>query len=71
MNGRRLWDGNNARYRTDEDTPHAVIAAYKTAAARSSIAFEVAVRAYRVRHPSASLQVARRRVAEIICFAGS
>ena len=71
MDGKCLWDGNSARYKAEEDTPQAVIAAYKTAIRSSDAAFEAAVRVYRLRHPNASLQVVRRRVAEIICFAGS
>lgn len=57
----------------EEDVTEAVIAAY-TGALRGSdgarrSAFNVALRAYRMRYPGISEGNARRRVAQIICFA--
>jgi hypothetical protein len=59
----------------EEDTPRYVIAAY-TAALRGSEemrrrAFDAALRAYRMRHPAVSEVQARRRVAQILCFANT
>jgi hypothetical protein len=60
------------RHEVEEDTPDAVVAAYKAAVKGSPReAFDVAVRAYRARHPNVSLPTIRRRVAEIICFGGA
>jgi hypothetical protein len=54
---------------TDRDTVEAVITAF-TAAAHGRLAFEAALRTYRGRYPRLSEPLARRRVAEILCFAG-
>ena len=68
-------DGNKPFCETEEDTPQVVIAAYEAAVkssySRPGAGFEAAVGAYRSRHPNTALQVVRRRVAEIICFAGT
>jgi hypothetical protein len=54
---------------TDRNTVEAVITAF-TAGAHRRLAFEEALRTYRGRYPGLSEQLARRRVAEILCFAG-
>ena len=73
MDDRGFW--NKAYPEAEQDTPRAVAAAYtsavKSSAGAPGAAFDAAVRAYRLRHPSASLQVVPRRVAEIICFGGA
>jgi hypothetical protein len=62
-----------ARGGIDEHTAQAVIAAYTAALmgskAMRGTAFYAALRAYRQRHPGGSEAVARRRVAEVLCFA--
>jgi hypothetical protein len=59
----------------DHDTARAVIEAYTAATAGSEEArrwaFEAALRAHRGRCPGVSETLARRRVAKILCFAGS
>jgi hypothetical protein len=47
----------------------AVIKAF-TAAAHGRLAFEAALRTYRGHYPGMSESLARRRVANILCFAG-
>jgi hypothetical protein len=54
---------------TDRDTVEAVIKAF-TAAAHGRLAFEAALRTYRGHYPGMSESLARRRVANILCFAG-
>ena len=63
------------RYDTlaEGDIKHSVTAAYTSALKgpedmRRS-AFNVALRVYRLRHPGISEGLARRRIAQIICFA--
>ena len=57
----------------EENIKHAVITAYTNALKgpeemRRS-AFKAALRVYRLHHPGISEAIARRRVAQIICFA--
>jgi hypothetical protein len=63
---------HNAQSEIEEDTRNAVIAAYTAALkgpdAMRRHAFDVALRAYRMRHPAVSEVKARRRVAQIVCF---
>jgi hypothetical protein len=62
-----------ARKLAEENTRHAVLAAYTGALKGSEdsrrSAFNAALRAYRMSHPGISEGVVRRRVAQIICFA--
>jgi hypothetical protein len=62
--------GGSADLEIEEDT-EAVIEAYTAAVTGSerSRAFEAALRAYRRRHPDVLEPVARRRVAQALCFA--
>jgi hypothetical protein len=64
---------NLARKLAEENTRHAVLAAYTGALKGSEdsrrSAFNAALRAYRISHPGISEGVVRRRVAQIICFA--
>ena len=56
----------------EEYIKHAVIAVYTNALKAEDMrrsAFNVALRVYRLRHPGISEAVARRRVAQMICFA--
>jgi hypothetical protein len=57
----------------DEETAQAVIQAYVAAAAglERNRAFDAALRAYRRRHPRVAESTARRRVAEVLCFAST
>jgi hypothetical protein len=68
-----LRDENPARNLAEEDIRQAVIAAYTGALKGSEEmrrgAFNAALRAYRMRKPGISEGIARRRVAQIICFA--
>jgi hypothetical protein len=64
---------NPADKLAEDNIKHVVIAAYTDALkgpedVRRS-AFNAALRAYRMRHPDFSEGIARRRVAQIICFA--
>ena len=69
------WTGPAGDKEIDRATAQAVIAAYTVATSGSEgarrRAFEAALRAYRGRCPGVSEPLARRRVAKIICFAGS
>jgi hypothetical protein len=64
---------NPARPEDDEETAQAVIEAYAAALAgpERNRAFDAALRAYRRRHPHVPEMTARRRVAEVLCFAGA
>ena len=56
----------------EESIKHAVIAVYTNALKAEDMrhsAFNAALRVYRMRHPGISEAIARRRVAQIICFA--
>jgi hypothetical protein len=71
----RSSPGNWVRNEIDEHTTQAVIEAYTAAATgvigMRSRAFDAALRAYRRRHPGVPEMMARRRVAQILCFAGA
>jgi hypothetical protein len=64
---------DNPAYKlTEEDIRHTVIAAFTGALKSEEMrrsAFNAALRAYRMHHPGMCEGVARRRVAQIICFA--
>jgi hypothetical protein len=64
---------NPARKLAEYDIKHAVIAAYTNALKgpedMQRSAFNPALRVYRMRHPGISEAIARRRVAQMICFA--
>ena len=67
-----MVDGDLAHKLAEENIEHAVIAAYRNALkgpenVRRS-AFDAGVRVYRMRDPGISEAIARRRVAQIICF---
>ena len=56
----------------EENIKQVVIAAYTNALKAEDMrhsAFNAALRVYRMRHPGISEAIARRRVAQIICFA--
>jgi hypothetical protein len=63
---------NSSDAQPGDDTRRAVLSAYTTAARRPAEtgyrAFEMALRAYRDRHPAVSEAFARRQVATIICY---
>ena len=63
----------NPAQETDQDTAQEVIKAYAAAlmGSQRNRAFDSALRAYRTRHPGVSEPVARRRVARVLCFAGT
>ncbi len=65
---------NSERKVRAQNTIEAVIAAYKSAIARSrrepGAEFEAAVRAYQARHPEIPSATVRSRVASILCFGG-
>ena len=63
---------NLAHKLAEENIKQVVIAAYTNALRaedKRHSAFNAALRAYRMRHPGISEGLARRRVAQIICFA--
>ena len=74
-----IFDGSSparvAQPIVEEDTARAVIKAY-TAAVNGADgmrlrAFDAALRAYRRRQPHVSEAIARRQVAEVLCFAAT
>jgi hypothetical protein len=67
-----LRHDNPAHEMAEEDIRHTVIAAYTGALKSEEMrrsAFNAALRVYRNHYPGMSEVVARRRVAQIICFA--
>ena len=68
-----LRHDNLARKLAEEDIQHATIAAHTNALQGPEdmrrCAFNPALRVDRIRHPGISEGLARRRVAQIICFA--
>ena len=64
---------NPARPEDDEETAKAVLEAYVAAATGfdRNRAFDAALRAYQRLHPRVAEATARRRVAEVLCFAST